>query len=78
MRKKNAVLDLRVNGTLDDSYKNGFFTAGITMKQAGTNLGWKLSYKGKTVLEGELVSEGKDICIEARDPGSSYMDSRDT
>ena len=63
--EKNAVLDLRVNGTLDDSYKNGFFTAGITMKQAGTNLGWKLSYKGKTVLEGELVSEGKDICIEA-------------
>ena len=23
--EKNAVLDLRVNGTLDDSYKNGFF-----------------------------------------------------
>ena len=63
--EKNAVLDLRVNGTLDDSYKNGLFTAGITMKQAGTNLGWKLSYKGKTVLEGELVSEGKDVCIEA-------------
>ena len=66
--EKNAVLDLRVNGTLDDSYKNGFFTAGITMKQAGTNLGWKLSYKEKTVLEGELVSEGKDICIEAEIP----------
>ena len=66
--EKNAVLDLRVNGTQDDSYKNGFFTAGITMKQAGTNLGWKLSYKGKTVLEGELVSEGKDICIEAEIP----------
>ena len=66
--EKNAVLDLRVNGTLDDSYKNGFFTAGITMKQAGTNLGWKLSYKGKTVLEGELVSEGKDVCIEAEIP----------
>lgn len=66
--EKNAVLDLRVNGTLDDSYKNGFFTAEITMKQAGTNLGWKLSYKGKTVLEGELVSEGKDICIEAEIP----------
>ena len=66
--EKNAVLDLRVNGTLDDNYKNGFFTAGITMKQAGTNLGWKLSYKGKTVLEGELVSEGKDICIEAEIP----------
>lgn len=66
--EKNAVLDLRVNGTLDDSYKNGFFTAGITMKQAGTNLGWKLFYKGKTVLEGELVSEGKDICIEAEIP----------
>lgn len=66
--EKNAVLDLRVNGTLDDSYKNGFFTAGITMKQAGTNFGWKLSYKGKTVLEGELVSEGKDICIEAEIP----------
>lgn len=66
--EKDAVLDLRVNGTLDDSYKNGFFTAGITMKQAGTNLGWKLSYKGKTVLEGELVSEGKDICIEAEIP----------
>ena len=66
--EKNAVLDLRVNGTLDDSYKNGFFTAGITMKQAGTNLGWKLSYKGKTVLEGEIVSEGKDICIEAEIP----------
>ena len=66
--EKNAVLDLRVNGTLDDSYKNGFFTAGITMKQAGTNLGWKLSYKGQTVLEGELVSEGKDICIEAEIP----------
>lgn len=66
--EKNAVLDLRVNGTLDDSYKNGFFTAGITMKQAGTNLGWKLSYKGKTVLEGELVSKGKDICIEAEIP----------
>ncbi len=46
--EKNAVLDVRVNGTLDDSYKNGFFTAGITMKQAGTNLGWKLSYKEKT------------------------------
>ena len=66
--EKNAVLDLRVNGTLDDSYKNGFFTAEITMKQAGTNLGWKLSYKGKNVLEGELVSEGKDICIEAEIP----------
>lgn len=66
--EKNAVLDLRVNGTLDDSYKNGFFTAGITMKQSGTNFGWKLSYKGKTVLEGELVSEGKDICIEAEIP----------
>lgn len=66
--EKNAVLDLRVNGTLDDSYKNGFFTAGITMKQAGTNLGWKLSYKEKTVLEGELVSEGKDICIGAEIP----------
>ena len=66
--EKNAVLDLRVNGTLDDNYKNGLFTAGITMKQAGTNLGWKLSYKGKTVLEGELVSEGKDICIEAEIP----------
>lgn len=66
--EKNAVLDLRVNGTLDDSYKNGFFTAEITMKQAGTNLGWKLSYKGKTVLEGELVSKGKDICIEAEIP----------
>ena len=38
------------------------------MKQAGTNLGWKLSYKEKTVLEGELVSEGKDICIEAEIP----------
>lgn len=66
--EKNAVLDLRVNGTLDDSYKNGLFTAGITMKQADTNLGWKLSYKGKTVLEGELVSEGKDVCIEAEIP----------
>ena len=66
--EKNAVLDLRVNGTLDDSYKNGLFTAGITMKQAGTNLGWKLSCKGKTVLEGELVSEGKDVCIEAEIP----------
>ena len=66
--EKNAVLDLRVNGTLDDSYKNGLFTAGITMKQAGTNLGWKLSYKRKTVLEGELVSEGKDVCIEAEIP----------
>ena len=66
--EKNAVLDLRVNGTLDDSYKNGLFAAGITMKQAGTNLSWKLSYKGKTVLEGELVSEGKDICIEAEIP----------
>ena len=53
--EKNAVLDLRVNGTVDDSYKNGFFTAGITMKQAGTNLGWKLSYKEQTVLEGEIV-----------------------
>lgn len=24
--EKNAVLDLRVNGTLDDSYKNGFYS----------------------------------------------------
>ncbi len=66
--EKNAVLDLRVNGTLDDSYKNGFFTAGITMKQAGTILAGSFLIKERLLLEGELVSEGKDICIEAEIP----------
>ena len=64
--EKNAVLDLRVNGTLDDSYKNGFFTAGITMKQAGTNLGWKLSIKKRLFLKVSLFRKEKIYVLRLR------------
>ena len=64
--EKNAILDLQVNGTLDDSYRDGIFTAKIAMKQAGTSLKWKLSYKGEVVLEEKLTSERKEACIEAK------------
>ena len=66
--EKNAILDLQVNGTLDDSYRDGIFTAKITMKQACTSLKWKLSYKGEVVLEEKLTSETKETCIEAKLP----------
>ena len=66
--EKNAILDLQVNGTLDDSYRDGIFTAKITMKQAGTSFKWKLSYKGEVVLEEKLTSETKEACIEAKLP----------
>lgn len=36
------------------------------MKQAGTSLKWKLSYKGEVVLEEKLTSERKEACIEAK------------
>ena len=66
--EKNAILDVQVNGTLDDDYRDGIFTAKITMKQAGTSFKWKLSYKGEVVLEEKLTSETKEACIEAKLP----------
>ena len=66
--ERNAVLDLQVDGTLDDSYRNGLLTSKIRMKQAGINLKWQLSYKGEVVLAGEAVSEGKEVCIKAEIP----------
>ncbi|MFQ9346089.1 MAG: sugar-binding domain-containing protein [Coprococcus sp.] len=65
--EKNAVLDLRVNGTLDDSYKNGFFTAGITMKQAGTK-SWLGSFliKERLFLKVSLFRKEKIYVLRLR------------
>ena len=49
---KNAILDCRVNGSLDDTYKNGVFTGDIAFKQNCGQGSWKLEYKGDTVLYG--------------------------
>ncbi len=67
--EKNAVLDVQINGSLDDSYTNGLFTSKIKMKQAGTNINWKLSYKGEVVFEGEASFKDKEIYISADIPG---------
>ena len=66
--EKNAVLDVQIDGSLDDSYTNGLFTSKIKMKQAGTNIKWKLSYKGEAVFEGEASFKDKEIYISADIP----------
>mgnify|MGYP000520734231 CR=1 FL=1 len=66
--EKNAVLDVQIDGSLDDSYTNGLFTSKIKMKQAGTNIKWKLSYKGEAVFEGEASFKDREIYISADIP----------
>lgn len=66
--ERSAVLDLQVEATLDDSYRNGLLTSKIRMKQAGINLKWQLSYKGEAVLAGEAVSEEKEVYVKAEIP----------
>ena len=59
--EKNAVLDVQIDGSLDDSYTNGLFTSKIKMKQAGTNIKWKLSYKGEASFKDKEIYISADI-----------------
>lgn len=40
---KNAIFDCQVNGDLDETYRNGIFTADITLKQPIGKIGWTLA-----------------------------------
>lgn len=67
--EKNAILDVQVDGTLDDSYQTGLFTARITGKQPLKQAAWKLSYRGEMVASGEASprSAGSVLNAELRD-----------
>lgn len=65
MKKKNAILDVQVDGTLDDSYQTGLFTARITGKQPLKEVAWKLSYRGEVVASGEAFAKEAQICVNA-------------
>lgn len=66
--EKQAVLDCQVNGTLDDTYTNGIFTADITCKQPKAQVKWILAYNGHQVCAGEAEAEGENLHIEAEIP----------
>lgn len=58
--EKQGIFDCQVNGTLDDSYQTGIFTADITLKQPQGDVEWELSYHGRTVFSGkEAAWDGK-------------------
>ena len=63
--EKNAILDVQVDGTLDDSYQTGLFTAKITGKQPLKEVAWKLSYRGEVVASGEASAKEAQICVNA-------------
>lgn len=63
--EKNAILDVQVDGTLDDSYQTGLFTARITGKQPLKQAAWKLSYRGEMVASGEAFAKEAQICVNA-------------
>lgn len=49
---KKGILDCRVNGSLDDTYKDGLLTADITLKESRGQGSWRLEYKGEQILSG--------------------------
>ena len=55
---KNSILDCAVEGTLDDSYKNGILNVSVKTKHNVT-LTWKLEKDGQIIAEGECRTEEK-------------------
>lgn len=61
---KQAVLDCSVNGSLDDTYHNGIFSADITLKQNCGHGYWKLTYQEENIAEGQFHTEDGKFHLE--------------
>lgn len=62
---KNAILDCRVNGDLDATYKNGVLSIDLRTKQAECNGTWRLEKEGVQVAEGKFAAEEHNAHAEA-------------
>ena len=60
---KQAVLDCACDGTLDDTYTNGIFTADITLKENDGEGRWELTDQGQVVASGEFTTSTGKVAI---------------
>ena len=65
---KQAVYSCAVDGSLDEFYKDGIFTADITLKQEQAEGSYILEYKGEKIFEGTFCAEDGTVHVEERIP----------
>ena len=54
---KQAVLDCRVKADLDESFRNGIFSANLSLKEPAAEGVWSLSFEGKQLCGGSFSAE---------------------
>lgn len=62
---ENAILDCRVDGSLDETYRNGILKADITFKKKEVQGSWELSDHGEKMLEGRFDTAEGTVHLEA-------------
>ena len=70
---KNSILDCSVDGTLDDSYKNGILNVSVKTK-CDVTLTWKLEKDGQTIAEGTCRTEEKKADCWENNPNRYLAD----
>ena len=63
---KNAILDCRVDATLDSAYQNGILTADICLKNYQGTVNWRLEYRGHEISKSSVYSKNRTVHIEER------------
>ena len=66
---KQAVLDCRVKADLDESFRNGIFSANLSLKEPAAEGVWSLSFEGKQLCGGSFSAEEGRALIETELPG---------
>ncbi|MGN0267579.1 MAG: glycoside hydrolase family 2 TIM barrel-domain containing protein [Lachnospiraceae bacterium] len=61
---KNGILDCQVDGSLDDTYRNGILKIDLTLKESNARGSWKLEKDGKTVADGQFQAENGKVHLE--------------
>lgn len=61
---KNGILDCQVDGSLDDTYRNGILKMDLTLKENDARGSWKLEKDGKTVADGQFQAEKGKVHLE--------------
>lgn len=61
---KNGILDCQVDGSLDDTYRNGILKIDLTLKESNDRGSWKLEKDGKTVADGQFQAENGKVHLE--------------
>lgn len=65
---KQAIYNCAADGSLDESFKDGIFTADITLKQAEGEGNYILEYNGNKVMQGDFRTDDGTVHLEERIP----------